>query len=154
MATTTHPVALFEEGFMLVGVDTDDIETLGEQAVFDLVQNHPWVVEKAIPVVLAFETEDGEMEAFGDQQLVDTVTEMDFDEINWGHELTLEWPEGVEISEERLLHLDPEGGLHLNLTVSDSHQGDQKGAPFQQVTEKWKIDYLELEVSGRAAPDE
>ncbi len=93
MATTTHPVALFEEGFMLVGVQSDDVETLGEQAVYDLVQNHPWVAVKNMPVVLIFETADGEMEAFGDRQLVDAITEMDFDEISWGHELTLDWPD-------------------------------------------------------------
>lgn len=93
MATTTHPVALFEEGFILVGVQSDDVETLGEQAVYDLVQNHPWVAAKNIPVVLIFETADGEMEAFGDRQLVDAITEMDFDEISWGHELTLDWPD-------------------------------------------------------------
>jgi hypothetical protein len=93
MATTTHPVALFEEGFMLVGVQSADVETLGEQAVYDLVQNHPWVAAKNIPVVLVFENADGEMEAFGDRQLVDAITEMDFEEIAWGHELTLDWPD-------------------------------------------------------------
>jgi hypothetical protein len=63
-------------------------------------------------------------------------------------------PVRIEITEERLLHLDAAGGLHLNLTLSDIPQGNQKAASPQQVTEKWIIDYLELEVSGRTAPNE
>jgi hypothetical protein len=63
-------------------------------------------------------------------------------------------PLRVDIAEERLLHPDAEGGLHLNLTISKMLQGDQKAVSIQQVMEKWIIDYLELEVSGRTAPDE
>jgi hypothetical protein len=46
-------------------------------------------------------------------------------------------PIRLDITERRLLRLDKEGGLHLNLGVSN--RGD----------EKWTIEYLELEVSGR-----
>jgi hypothetical protein len=63
-------------------------------------------------------------------------------------------PMRVEISEQRLLHLDTEGGLHLKLTLSNMLLGDQKAALIQQLTEKWIIDFLELEVGGRTAPDE
>jgi hypothetical protein len=63
-------------------------------------------------------------------------------------------PVRVEFTDERLLHLDAEGGLHLNLTISNTLQDNPKAASPQQVTEKWIIDYLELEVSGRAVPNE
>jgi hypothetical protein len=59
-------------------------------------------------------------------------------------------PVRVEITEERLLRLDPDGGLHLNLTISDTLQDNKKAAGPQPVREKWTIDYLEVEVSGRA----
>lgn len=62
-------------------------------------------------------------------------------------------PLRVEITEERLLRLDADGGLHVNLTISDSLQGDPKVISPRQVTEKWTIDYLELEVSGRVVPE-
>jgi len=57
-------------------------------------------------------------------------------------------PFGVEISDPRVLHLDDEGGLHLNLNI---HGAVQRVAPKQELVrlgEKWTIDYLELEVSG------
>ena len=60
----------------------------------------------------------------------------------------------IDISDERLLHLDPEGGLHLNLSIGNTLQAKPDAAPPQQVTEKWVIDYLELDVSGRTAPDQ
>jgi hypothetical protein len=44
---------------------------------------------------------------------------------------------------ERFLHLDDAGGLHVNVNVKDAGQGE--GSRLQ---EKWIIDYLELEVSG------
>jgi hypothetical protein len=63
-------------------------------------------------------------------------------------------PLRVDITDERLLHLDPEGGLHLNLSIGNTLQAKPDAAPPQQVTEKWIIDYLELDVSGRTAPDQ
>jgi hypothetical protein len=62
-------------------------------------------------------------------------------------------PLRVDITDERLLHLDPEGGLHLNLSIGNTLQAKPDAAPPQQVTEKWIIDYLELDVSGRTAPE-
>ncbi|HEV3238667.1 MAG TPA: hypothetical protein VGZ25_16890 [Gemmataceae bacterium] len=58
-------------------------------------------------------------------------------------------PVEIEIKDEQLLKLDEKGGLHLNLSLSDllKKAGDSqtsKGA------DKWSIDYLELEVYGRA----
>ncbi|MCA1553663.1 MAG: hypothetical protein LC737_04725 [Chloroflexi bacterium] len=96
MATSTHQVALFEEGFMLVGVDKDDIESYGEEEVWDAIQEHPWVIEKGFPVVIVYDDENGEKRAYGDTELVNAVTTMNFDEIQWGHELSLEWAEDGE----------------------------------------------------------
>jgi hypothetical protein len=53
-------------------------------------------------------------------------------------------PIRVEIADERLLRLDDEGGLHLNLDVSKPLGSGPRG------NEKWTIEYLELEVIGRA----
>lgn len=47
----------------------------------------------------------------------------------------------VEIRDASLLHPDAEGGLHLNVRISDRQKGEGM--------EKWTIDYLELEVGGR-----
>jgi hypothetical protein len=54
-------------------------------------------------------------------------------------------PTRVDITDERFLHLDAEGGLHLNLAVSEPPPGEGT-TPGE---EKWNIDYLELEVTGR-----
>jgi hypothetical protein len=54
-------------------------------------------------------------------------------------------PIRVEISEERLLHVDAGGGLHVNVTIGSSGNR-REGA---QGAEKWTIHYLELEVTGQ-----
>jgi hypothetical protein len=56
-------------------------------------------------------------------------------------------PIRVEITEERLLRLDEMGGLHLALDVSAPLGGGRRGA--LPGSEKWTIEYLELEVVGR-----
>jgi hypothetical protein len=58
-------------------------------------------------------------------------------------------PVRVEIDQERLLRLDAEGGLHLNLSLS-SIPGGGRGAAEAPRDDKWAVEYLELEVSGRA----
>ncbi len=60
-------------------------------------------------------------------------------------------PVRVDITAARLLALDDEGGLHLNLAVSDLLAGAARRAD-PRVEDKWTIEYLELEVTGRAAP--
>jgi hypothetical protein len=59
-------------------------------------------------------------------------------------------PIHVEITEERLLRPDGEGGLHLNVALSapPRDEGSRPGA--RGAGEKWTIEYLELEVTGRA----
>jgi hypothetical protein len=58
-------------------------------------------------------------------------------------------PIRLDIVEARLLRLDAEGGLHLNLTVSEPLKGPAPGNKFRPGEAKWTIEYLELEVSGR-----
>ena len=57
-------------------------------------------------------------------------------------------PIRVALTDPRLLRLDDKGGLHLNLNI-----GEQlKGGPTQDrdvLEQKWTIEYVELEVSGR-----
>jgi hypothetical protein len=48
--------------------------------------------------------------------------------------------------DERFLHLDQEGGLHLNVKVGDSTRDDPRQGGLEQVN--WTIEYLEIEVSG------
>jgi hypothetical protein len=54
-------------------------------------------------------------------------------------------PIRVEIADERLLHLDEEGGVRLNFTVGDLAAGKKALGD-----DKWAIEYIELEVTGRS----
>src|SRR5262249_25392273 len=57
-------------------------------------------------------------------------------------------PTRIDITEPRLLRLDDQGGLHLNLSISEERQGaGTKDA--REVDQKWKIEDLELEVVGK-----
>jgi hypothetical protein len=59
-------------------------------------------------------------------------------------------PLRVDVSDERLLRLDAEGGLHLNLSVSDTLRAAEAGQRDLQAGQKWTIEYIELEVTGRS----
>jgi hypothetical protein len=99
MSTSTHDTALFEEGFALVRVEESDVHTYGAEALYDMIQEHPWVLEQELPVLIVYPTSQG-MQAYGDDELAATVMEMAFEDIVWGHELTLEWEEEEEEEEE------------------------------------------------------
>jgi hypothetical protein len=58
-------------------------------------------------------------------------------------------PIRIEIAEERLLGLDKEGGLHLNVTISDPLTKDNAKKSGVLSGEKWTIEFLELEVIGK-----
>jgi hypothetical protein len=58
-------------------------------------------------------------------------------------------PIRLEIGEERFLHLDEDGGLHLNLVISDLLGDVQEGQEGAQKIDEWTIEYLELEVTGQ-----
>jgi hypothetical protein len=72
MATTVHQTAVFDEGFILVGVDSDDAKQLGEKQLWELIQGHPWTMEQNIPVVIVYKGENG-MRAYGDAGLVEAI---------------------------------------------------------------------------------
>jgi hypothetical protein len=59
-------------------------------------------------------------------------------------------PIRVDITDERFLHLDEQGGLLVNLAVSDL--GNAPGAA--QVEEQWAIEYIELEVAGKTRDED
>jgi hypothetical protein len=60
-------------------------------------------------------------------------------------------PLRVDITEPRLLRLDSEGGLNVFLTLSDPvTRGEKKERSSPE--EKWMLEYLEVEVTGRTAP--
>ncbi len=94
MRTSTHQIAVFEEGFMLVVVDWRDVKEHGAEKVWRALQQHEWIAERGSRVVIVYRTDDGRMRAYGDRDLVKAVTTMNFQDINFGHELTLEWSEG------------------------------------------------------------
>ncbi|TMC58684.1 MAG: hypothetical protein E6J26_04845 [Chloroflexi bacterium] len=96
MRTSTHQIAVFEEGFTLVGVDWRDVKERGAEKVWRAIQQHEWVQQQQTRVVIVYQTDDGRMRAYGDRDLVKAVTTMNFREINFGHELTLEWSPGSD----------------------------------------------------------
>jgi hypothetical protein len=59
-------------------------------------------------------------------------------------------PIRVTLGEERLLHLDNQGGLYVNLSISDMVNGRDKQMDATLVEEKWRIEDISLEVTGRA----
>jgi hypothetical protein len=59
-------------------------------------------------------------------------------------------PFRVEIADARVLGLDKDGGLLLNLAVSAPLAGGAAGQQGPPAADKWTIEYLELEVTGRA----
>lgn len=101
MATETeHEVALFERAdgslFILVWIDADDVntfaETYTEREWQESIEQHPFVVERNLPVVIAFEDSDGDPRLYGPSELVDEVSgDFDWDSIRWQYNLTLNW---------------------------------------------------------------
>jgi hypothetical protein len=60
-------------------------------------------------------------------------------------------PIRVEITEARLLRLDEDGGLHLNVDLGELPGGSGTGRRTIPAADQWKIEYLELEVTGQAS---
>jgi hypothetical protein len=100
MTTTEHEVAVFEEEdgwkFILIWIDEEDVETFAEeysegewQQAFE---EHPFIVERNLPVVIGYDGDNGPR-LFGPAQYVDKITNnFDFDSIKWLDEtLTIDW---------------------------------------------------------------
>jgi hypothetical protein len=58
-------------------------------------------------------------------------------------------PIHIEIGDERFLHVDEQGGLHINLSVRGEPNGGARPQDAQS-DGKWTIEYVELEIIGRA----
>lgn len=100
MATTEHETAVFEteDGtkFLLVWIDDEDFSTFPDANEDDwqsAIESHPFIEERNLPVVVAFEDPNGGApRVYGPSEYVDIVTgDFDWDDIVWGHELTLTW---------------------------------------------------------------
>lgn len=101
MSTTTeHEVAVFELDngfkFIMVWIDHEDVETFAEEYTDEewqtAIEEHPFVAERRLPVVIAFEDEDGDPRLYGESKYVDLVNDnFDWDSINWSYKLTLTW---------------------------------------------------------------
>jgi hypothetical protein len=62
-------------------------------------------------------------------------------------------PLRIDLVEERFLQLDEEGGLHLNLSVSDLLDRRGRENDITQQDLNWTIEYLELEIRGQTIPN-
>jgi hypothetical protein len=56
----------------------------------------------------------------------------------------------VDITDERFLHLDRDGGLHVQVAVSELLEAARVEQDPSLKKDSWRIDYLEMEVSGQA----
>jgi hypothetical protein len=109
VTTTEHEVALFEEDdgwqFILVWIDHEDVAAFEEDYTDEdwhaAIESHPFIQERNLPVVIAFEDENGEPVLYGADEYVDKINEnFDWDGINWGYSLTLQWEDAEEEDEE------------------------------------------------------
>jgi hypothetical protein len=100
VTTTEHEVALFEQEdgwqFILVWIDHEDVATFEEDYTDDdwhaAIEAHPFIQERNLPVVIAFEDENGEPVLYGADEYVNKINEnFDWDSIEWGYSVTLQW---------------------------------------------------------------
>ena len=59
-------------------------------------------------------------------------------------------PMRVELNDERFLRLDEQGGMSVNIAISDR----LSATGLTQIEERWIIDYIELEVTGKTNSEE
>lgn len=97
---TEHEVAVFERAdgtkYILVWIDQEDVDafegTYTEAQWQESIEAHPFVVERNLPVVIAFEDHDGDPRLYGPSDLVDEISfDFDWDAIEWAFTLTLSW---------------------------------------------------------------
>jgi hypothetical protein len=62
-------------------------------------------------------------------------------------------PIRLDITDRSFLRVDAGGGLHLNLAVGDQPQAGGSTPGARPVGQGWRIDYVELEVTGRTEDD-
>ncbi len=99
MSDTTkaaHNVASYpDEGFVVVEMDEETVDTYGEETALRIVGAHPWVVQQGLPVLLAWVDEDEELQVYGIVDAASAAEELglEYDGIRWSHEITVGWPE-------------------------------------------------------------
>jgi hypothetical protein len=59
-------------------------------------------------------------------------------------------PVEIDINDPILLRLDADGGMHLGMSLTKSDEDQARDFRSARKLRDWKIDYVELEVSGRA----
>jgi hypothetical protein len=92
MFVTTHDVAVYEK-FLLVAVELDDVEDIGEDELWDAVEENDWIIAQNKPTVLVYVDSNDDINYYGDEDLVDAAAEVPYDEIVWSQQITLEWLE-------------------------------------------------------------
>ncbi len=94
MSVSKHNVAIFEEeGFMLIEVEDEKIQIFGEETVLNIIENHNWVQDQEIPVVIFEQNEDGDTSVYGDEEFFEIVFQLEFSDMAWTQEIALSWPD-------------------------------------------------------------
>lgn len=91
MSTSIHPVAVFKEGFALVEVDPEDVELFGEAELWEMFQNSEWFETNDLDAVIIYWVDDETAQLYGEEELVREIEQMDFDQVAWDNEITMEW---------------------------------------------------------------
>lgn len=144
MTVSKHNVALFEEGFILVEVDYEDIQDYGETMIWEAVQDDAWIASQDIPVVIAYEDAEDGIIAYGDDEFVDPVTQMNFDEIVWNHELTLEWTDDEDddfFDEEFDEDFDEEEEFDEEFYIDEEEEFFEEDEEFEEDFDESEDDY-------------
>lgn len=81
------------KNFSVVEVDIADIEQLGEEEVWNILDNSEWAVKQERPLVIVYLDDQGDVRLYGDEDGVAVLSEMDYEDIRWGKEVEVEWPE-------------------------------------------------------------
>ena len=95
MSRTTHAAAVLEEDgepiAVVVKVDVDLLDHIGDETVYDTVTNHPWVQDQGVPLVLGFKA-DGDLNFVGPEDLSDFVADC-WGDLKWKSKISIDWEE-------------------------------------------------------------
>lgn len=95
MSRTTHAAAILEEDgepvAVVVKVDVDLLDHIGDEAVYDTVTNHPWVLDQGVPLVLSYKA-DGDINFVGPEDLSDFVADC-WGDLKWKNKISMDWDE-------------------------------------------------------------
>jgi hypothetical protein len=95
MSRSTHAAAVLEEDGELVAVvvrvEVDLLDHLGDEAVYDTVTNHPWVLDHGVPLVLGYKSQ-GELSFVGPEDVSDIAAEY-WTDLKWKNKISIDWDE-------------------------------------------------------------